>query len=203
LSFIYLVYPEMTLLLGDISRNRMAIDDTDRTDKRIWAGLARYWYSKASEKSPTAGIFYHHLAILSPNALQQLFSYSKSLCVQAPYPETQDSILTVFNKDKHGMPLFDRAILKAHKILFTGKEMENFGLVLKEVLDQFDAQIEMVTFNIAIVNITAMLGFGSKEALLMKAISPENENGVSADQSLIESFKNAQLLNSRNSSTER
>ncbi len=98
------MYPVMTLLLeecpafedvwierlGDIFRYRMAIEDTDRTDRRAWAGMARYWYSKASNKSPTAGIFYHHLAILAPNALQQLFYSSKSLCVEAPYPKTQE-----------------------------------------------------------------------------------------------------------------
>ena len=58
--------------LGDIFRYRMAIEDTDRTDRRAWAGMARYWYSKASNKSPTAGIFYHHLAILH----QMLFNSS-------------------------------------------------------------------------------------------------------------------------------
>jgi hypothetical protein len=71
LSVVYLVYPVMTLLfeecpafedvwierLGDISRYRMAIENTDRIDKRIWVGMPRYWYSKASEKYPTAGIF--------------------------------------------------------------------------------------------------------------------------------------------------
>jgi hypothetical protein len=129
----------------------MAIEDTDRTDRRVWVGMARYWYSKASDKSPTAGIFYHHLAILAPNALQQLFYCSKSLCIEAPYPKAQEPIFAVLNKDKYGLPLFDTAILKAHKILFTSKEKENFGPALKEVLDQFDAQIERVTFNIAIV----------------------------------------------------
>jgi hypothetical protein len=210
LSFIYLAYPVMTLLfeecpafedvwierLGDISRYRMAIEDTDRTDRKTWAGVAHYWYSKASNKSPTTGRFYHHLAILTPNALQQLFYYLKSLCVKAPYPKTQESTFAILDKDKHGLPPLDTAFLKAHRILFTGKEKENFGLVVKEVLGQFDAQIERVTFNIAIINIIAMLGFGSKGSLLIKAISSKNKNGGFKEQSLwTESFENAQLLN--------
>jgi hypothetical protein len=210
LSFIYLAYPVMTLLfeecpafedvwierLGDISRYRMAIEETDRTDRETWAGVTRDCYSKASNKSPTTGRFYHHLAILTPNALQQLFYYLKSLCVEAPYPKTQESIFAILDKDKHGLPPLDTAFLKAHRILFTGKEKENFGLVVKEVLGQFDAQIERVTSDIAIINIIAILGFGSKRSLLMKVISSKNKNGGFEEQSLwTESFENAQLLN--------
>jgi hypothetical protein len=39
-----------------------------------------------------------------------------------------------------------------------------------------DTQIERVTFNIAIINIIAMLEFGSKGSLLIKAISSQNKN---------------------------
>ena len=111
LAFIYLAYSMMALLyetvpafedtwiecLGDLGRYRMAIEDDDIRDREVWTGVARHWYSKASDKAPTTGRLYHHLAILArPNALQQLFYYSKSLCVVIPFTSARESILTLF-----------------------------------------------------------------------------------------------------------
>ena len=73
------------------------IEDDDIRDREVWTGVARHWYSKASDKAPTTGRLYHHLAILArPNALQQLFYYSKSLCVVIPFTSARESILTLF-----------------------------------------------------------------------------------------------------------
>jgi hypothetical protein len=92
LAFIYLAYSMMALLyetvpafedtwiecLGDLGRYRMAIEDDDIRDREVWTGVARHWYSKASDKAPTTGRLYHYLAILArPNTLQQLFYYAK------------------------------------------------------------------------------------------------------------------------------
>jgi hypothetical protein len=69
--------------LGDLGRYRMVIGIRDRD---VWTGVAMYWYSKASDSAPSAGCLYHHLAILArPNALLQLFHYTKSLCVAVPF----------------------------------------------------------------------------------------------------------------------
>jgi hypothetical protein len=91
LAFIYLAYSMMALLyetvptfedtwiecIGDLARYRMAIEDDDIQDREIWTGVSRQWYSKASNKAPTTGRLYHHLAILArPNALQQLYYYA-------------------------------------------------------------------------------------------------------------------------------
>ena len=99
LSFIYLAYSMMTMLyetvpssedtwiecFGDLGRYRMAIEDDNTKDSEVWAGVARHWYSKSSDKIPTTGRLYHHLTILArPNALQQLFCYAKSLYLVNP-----------------------------------------------------------------------------------------------------------------------
>lgn len=93
-AFIYLAYSMMTLLLetvpafedyriecpSDLGRYRMTVKDDDIRDREAWTGIARHWYSKASDKAPTVGHLYHHLAILArPNALKQLLYYTKSL----------------------------------------------------------------------------------------------------------------------------
>ena len=83
--------------LGDLGRYRMAIEDDDICDREVWTGVARHWYSKASDKAPITGRLYHHLAILArPNALQQLFYYAKCLCVVVPFTSPRESILTLF-----------------------------------------------------------------------------------------------------------
>ena len=68
LAFIYIAYSMMALLyetvpgfedtwiecLGDLGRYRMAIEDDDVGDREVWSGVARFWYSKAADKSPRA-----------------------------------------------------------------------------------------------------------------------------------------------------
>jgi hypothetical protein len=227
LAFIYLAYSMMALLyetvpafedtwiecLGDLGRYRMAIEDDDIRDREVWTGVARHWYSKASNSAPTTGRLYHHLAILArPNALQQLFYYAKSLCVVIPFTSARESILTLFdpvlNADNHQglyrLPPLDTSFVKAHGLLFTNKNMEKFEPTVKEFLGLLDNQIGRVTrkfmeqgYHIAIANCVALLGFASKDNVLMKAIASSDVEmaGSPSDhtpQSL--SFTNSQRL---------
>jgi Est1 DNA/RNA binding domain len=229
LAFIYLAYSMMALLyetvpafedtwiecLGDLGRYRMAIEDDDIRDREVWTGVARHWYSKASDKAPTTGRLYHHLAILArPNALQQLFYYAKSLCVVIPFTSARESILTLFdpvlNTENHQgqyrLPPLDTSFVRAHGLLFTNKNMDRFEPTMEEFLGLLDNQIGRVTrkfmeqgYHIAVANSVAMLGFASKENVLMKAISStdvdmEGSPSEHTPQSL-SSFKNAQRLN--------
>ncbi|TVY68922.1 EST/SMG-like protein [Lachnellula suecica] len=239
LAFIYLAYSMMALLyetvpafedtwiecLGDLGRYRMAIEDDDIRDREVWTGVARHWYSKASDKAPTTGRLYHHLAILArPNALQQLFYYAKSLCVAVPFTSARESILTLFepvlNSDNaHGqyrLPALDTAFVKAHGLLFTNRDMHKFGLTVQEFLDLLDNQIGRVTrkfmeqgYHIAVANSVALLSFASKDNLLMKALASSGNDGedvkMSGDSSdippqIMTTFKNAQHLS--NSTTD-
>jgi hypothetical protein len=112
LAFIYLAYQMMALLyetvsafkdtwieyLGDLGRYRMAIEVEDIRDRETWAGITRSWYVKAADKNPTIGRLYHHLAILArPNALQQLYYYSRSLTCVKLFPIARESILTLLD----------------------------------------------------------------------------------------------------------
>ncbi|TVY25709.1 EST/SMG-like protein [Lachnellula hyalina] len=235
LAFIYLAYSMMALLyetvpafedtwiecLGDLGRYRMAIEDDDIRDREVWTGVARHWYSKASDKTPTTGRLYHHLAILArPNALQQLFYYSKSLCVAVPFTSARESILTLFepvlNSDNaHGqyrLPPLDTAFVMAHGILFTNRDMHKFESTVKDFLGLLDNQIGRVTrkfmeqgYHIAVANNVAMLSFTSNDNVLMKLISQSTKDGECPDVSMeggipdvsaqsMAYFKNAQHL---------
>jgi len=232
LAFIYLAYSMMALLyetvpafedtwiecLGDLGRYRMAIEDDDIRDREVWTGVARHWYSKASNKSPTTGRLYHHLAILArPNALQQLFYYSKSLGVSTSFVSARESILTLFDpvlntdngQTQYRLPPLDTAFVKAHALLFTNKEIETrFEPAMNQFLSLLDNQIGRVTrkfmeqgYQIAIANSVALLGFASKDNLLMCAISSSTKDdsdvqmeGTSPNEPPL-SFTNAQRLN--------
>lgn len=155
LTFIYLAYSMMALLyetvpafedtwiecLGDLGRYRMAIEDEDIRDREIWTAVSRYWYSKASDKAPTTGRLHHHLAILArPNAVQQLFYYTKSLCVAIPFKSARDSILTLFdpilNGTQNRLQPVDLAFVKAHGILFITSNTDEKEKTLPKPLDE-------------------------------------------------------------------
>jgi hypothetical protein len=234
LAFIYLAYTMMALLyetvpafedtwiecLGDLARYRMAIEEDDARDREVWTGVARQWYSKASDKSPTTGRLYHHLAILArPNALQQLFYYSKSLCVVVPFVSARESILTLFEpvlnadngRGQYRLPPLDTAFVRAHGLMFTGRTPEKFEPAVNDFLGLLDNQIGRVTrkfmeqgYYIAVSNIVAMLGFASKENVIMQAIEvskkeealveKKSESSLEPSTTSMKSFENAQNL---------
>lgn len=205
LTFIYLAYSMMALLyetvpafedtwiecLGDLGRYRMAIEDDDIRDREIWTGVSRHWYSKASDKAPTTGRLYHHLAILArPNAVQQLYYYTKSLCVAIPFKSARDSILTLFDPIMNGtqtrLGAIDLCYVKAHGILFiisnTDEKEKPFPKPIDELLPEFaksrdecltllDNHIARTTRSwmepgsfIAISNSNALLEYGKNQA---------------------------------------
>ncbi|KAG0126475.1 hypothetical protein HOY82DRAFT_491739 [Tuber indicum] len=197
LTFIYLAYSMMALLyetvpafentwvecLGDLGRYRMAIEDDDVRDRDVWAGVARFWYSKATDKTPYVGRLFHHLAILArPNVLQQLFYYCKSLAVAQPFYPARESILTLFDpifspehviKNHH----VDAGFIKLHGINFTHIDLEKFDDALFDYLDNLDKNIGKIESDwkvsgayIAICNITGLSQYGAKESLLRLAL---------------------------------
>ncbi|RFU26395.1 hypothetical protein B7463_g9949, partial [Scytalidium lignicola] len=214
LFFIYLAYSMMALLyetvpafedtwiecLGDLGRYRMAIEDDDIRDREVWTGVARHWYSKASDRAPTTGRLYHHLAILArPNAIQQLFYYSKSLCVKVPFISARESIMTLFEPllntegthNQYRLSPLDTAFVTAHGILFTRTQTERFDAVAKEFLEMLDSHIGRVTRKfmeqgpqIAISNCVQLLDFASKENKVMKAMSTssDTDEDISMDE---------------------
>lgn len=164
LSFLYLAYSMMALLFetvpafqdtwieccGDLARYRMAIEDDDVRHREVWANVSRYWYSKASDKAPTTGRLYHHLAILArPNALQQLYYYAKSLCVPIPFLSAKESIMTLFdpilNGNSHRLDPIDAAFVCAHGILFSGKSQECLEESIDDFLKLLDSHIGRTT----------------------------------------------------------
>ncbi|KAF4480630.1 Telomerase-binding protein EST1A [Colletotrichum fructicola Nara gc5] len=196
LTFIYLAYSMMALLyetvptfedtwiecLGDLGRYRMAIEDDDLKDREVWTSVSRHWYSKASDKAPTTGRLYHHLAILArPNALQQLFYYAKSLCVPIPFLSARESIMTLFEPHLNGSPTrlqeIDAAFVRAHGILFSGRNQEQFAPSVDEFIGSLDNHIGRTTrrwmegaYYIGIALGCSLLEYGSESNVIMRTI---------------------------------
>ncbi|KAF4978766.1 hypothetical protein FZEAL_4911 [Fusarium zealandicum] len=197
LTFLYLAYSMMALLyetvpafedtwiecLGDLGRYRMAIEDDDIRDREVWTSVSRHWYSKASDKSPTTGRLYHHLAILArPNALQQLYYYAKSLCVPIPFSSAKESIMTLFDPVLSNTPTrlvpIDAAFVRVHGILFSGKNKDVLQASMDEFIEQLDNYIGRSTkrwlesgYYIGISLGCSLLGYGTDSNVLMRATS--------------------------------
>ena len=201
LAFIYIAYSMMALLyetvstfedtwiecLGDLARYRMAIEDDDIRDREVWSGVARFWYSKAADKSPNVGRLYHHLAILArPSSLQQLSLYAKSLTCVAPFESARGSIMMLFapilhDKDSvhHRSSSLENVFIKAHGILFTGGPLDEFDDAVQQLKNGLlDNYIGRVTAKFreqgvcaAVANIAALFEYGAlKQRGLHKSV---------------------------------
>lgn len=206
LSFIYIAYSMMALLmesvpsfvdtwiecLGDLARYRMAVEEIDLGDREIWAGVARYWYLIAADKSPNVGRIQHHLAVLArPRILEQLFFYTKSLVCVQPFLNTRESIVLLFN------PLLDSpegrhtkmipSFVKAHATLFGRRSILSFLHYSREFLMQLSNQVGRAGgrwrdqgVHIASINFAALLEYGQADGVFMKSfmntleMSPES-----------------------------
>ena len=191
LAFIYIAYSMVALLyetvstfedtwiecLGDLGRYRMAIEDDDIRDREIWSGVARFWYSKAADKTPGVGRLYHHLAILArPYTLQQLSLYTKSLTCESPFESARGSIMTLFTPILNGKESayhrpssFETIFIKTHGILFSGRPPDEFHSTVGQLIDGgiLDNYIGRVTAKfkeqgvfVAVANIAALFEYG-------------------------------------------
>ncbi|KAK3693628.1 hypothetical protein B0T22DRAFT_45602 [Podospora appendiculata] len=234
LTFIYLAYSMMALLyetvpafedtwiecLGDLGRYRMAIEDDDIRDREVWTAVSRHWYSKASDKAPTTGRLYHHLAILArPTALQQLFYYTKSLCVAIPFGSARESIMTLFepimgpnsNQQSRLAPT-ELAFVRTHGIMFSKKSTEKLESSMDEFLGSLDNHIGRSTrrwlepgYYIGISNCCAIVGYGNENNPVFNAIrqirvdEPQDQlmAGSEIDESTPKDLSNALRLANR------
>lgn len=202
LTFIYIAYSMMALLyetvpafedtwiecLGDLGRYRMAIEDDDIRDRETWTAVSRYWYSKASDKLPTTGRLYHHLAILArPNALQQTYYYTKSLCVPIPFLSARESVMTLFDPVLSSSPprleLIDLAFVRILAIFFSGKEKHELAPAAEQFLTLLDGHIARTTkswleagYYMGISITCSLFGFGSDSNVLKYAITPKRSD---------------------------
>jgi hypothetical protein len=168
----------------------MAIEDRDLQDREVWSGAARYWYHKAADKSPNIGRIQHHLAVLArPNALQQLFYYTRALCSVVPFQIAKESILTLFNPILEDTMIvigrssqMDTSLIKAHGIFFKKLQLDEFERYSNEFLSLLGNNIDTTKWQergvwIASANSYCILSstFGDATLLATIGILPDQE----------------------------
>jgi hypothetical protein len=179
LAFTYIAYSMMALLyetvptfedtwiecLGDLGRYRMAVEADDPLDREIWSGVARFWYTKATDNNPGTGRLYHRLATLSRQySLQQLSLYTLSLTCLHPFEGARESIKTIFNpilNDKAPVnprsSSFETVFLKAHGLLFSGVSATQYEAAVHQIEEGLlDNYIGLVTSKFKELGVCAM-----------------------------------------------
>ena len=186
-SFIYMAYQMMSLLyetvptvqetwiecLGDLSRYRMAVEEEDPRDREVWAGVARFWYSKAADRMPNTGRLYHHLAILArPNNIQQLYLYSRALTSTQAFLSARESIQILFDPVlKDTSSDIDVSFIKAHALLFhhrfdeVQEPMTRFHDLLNTQIGVSHIKWREPGVHLAVSNIAALFGYGAYQHL--------------------------------------
>lgn len=109
ISFVYPAYQMMTLLyetvpslentwmgfLRDFSPFMAAVEGPG--DREVWTGVAEEWASKIPDLMPNRGELYHHMALLAkPNALKQVYFYSRSLISVDLFLSARESTRSLF-----------------------------------------------------------------------------------------------------------
>lgn len=76
------------------------MEDGHFENREAWTSTTRQWYSEASHRCPSIGRLYHGLATCAKaNTLEQLFFYTKSLCVRVPFIDAWGSLATFFEQN--------------------------------------------------------------------------------------------------------
>ena len=188
LAFIYIAYSMMALLyetvttfedtwiecLGDLGRYRMAIEDDEAKDNENWSNVARFWYDKASDKSPNVGRLYHHLAILArPFTLEQLSLYTRSLTCVTPFESAKGSIMTHFNpiinsreSTVHWSSSLEATFMQAYAIIFKRDLVDTLYRSGRTI-----AMSGQIGVFVAVANVAALFRYGKAKRRILKPIN--------------------------------
>ncbi|KAK6840949.1 hypothetical protein PG987_001809 [Apiospora arundinis] len=192
--------------LGGLGRYRMAIEDDDLRDREVWTSVSQRWYSKASDVVPYTGRLYHHLAILArPNALKQLFYYSKALSASEPFESAWDSIMTLFDPllgsgtQRSRLLPIDFAFVKAQGIMLSGKRGDECQTSVTGFLGNLDNHTSRTTRNwmesgyyIGISNCCALLCWGKESSSsIYETVRTRRKSGSRKEDD--EQYKNREI----------
>ncbi|KAJ5794815.1 DNA/RNA-binding domain E.t1.c1-type [Penicillium paradoxum] len=202
LDFIYLSYSMMTLLLesvpdfketwieclGDLARYRMAVEEYDKKDRELWAGVSRYWYNQDAGGSTSNGRIQHHLAVLArPDVLQQFFHYTKALVSVSPFPNALHGmkqlvapLLSLPTQEETWVTSF----VTTHSALFMQPpaSAEDFAARANGFLAKLRMEINRIGRNsqqgvqMTSCNICAIFQYGSQDGVMEKDFTLKSQN---------------------------
>ncbi|KAJ5836609.1 DNA/RNA-binding domain E.t1.c1-type [Penicillium robsamsonii] len=206
LDFIYLSYSMITLLLesvsyfketwieclGDLARYRMAVEELDKKDRELWAGVSRYWYNQDADQSPENGRIQHHLAVLArPDILQQFFHYTKALISVRAFPNALES-MTQLVTPWMNVPAQNQTLITSfvttHGALFMQAPVEEFVSRANVFLATLRKDISRVSrhgqqgVQLTSCNIAAIFQYGSKNGVMETDFTVKLRNPTAEDR---------------------
>ncbi|PSK35018.1 hypothetical protein B9Z65_1601 [Elsinoe australis] len=192
-----------TECLGDLARYRMAIENHSVSVREVWTDVARYWYSKASDRQPMVGRLYHHLGILArPNLPQQLFFYTKSLCCVQPFNNARHSIKAVFEAanqapaqkstdKKVDTQMLDNSFVRMHNQLYDARSLtetrvgiDEYLTLLRDSFPQSDKKWKQYGVLLAVSNMAACFSYGAHENSLRRSMEQKTFNSSKSTSSV-------------------
>lgn len=187
LTFMYEAYYMLTLILetvpryeqvwmeclGDLARCRMRLELGDLSEYGLWAGIARYWYNKAADKTPNQGRIQHHLAVLAQTDIfLQLFLYTKSITSVLPFTPARERFLPFCGSKPNQDPVA-MAFVNAHGLIFT-RGVTNESIIssshflsnLENHIGRIGSTFRLRGVHIMCSNFAAMFAYGQTDAIL-------------------------------------
>jgi hypothetical protein len=187
-TFIYIAYSSLTSLLenvsvfretwmdflGDLAQFGMDFKESEM-DCKVWAGIARDWYSQVSDQSPKIGRIQYRLAMIAwPDFLKQLFLLMKALITVFPFPDARDGIewlFTHFEKKVLHQDEIITAFIATHRALFMQSPPGEFITLRNRFLAllQRDTRLlltEQEVVYIVSCNIASVLQYGEPDAVI-------------------------------------
>lgn len=180
-----------------------ALNDWDLEEQETWREMAREWYALGLAENPGTGRLQHHLALLSKgDELRALYHYSKSLTTAHPYLSTRESILPLFEEEHQARRTQSdvtqqELFVHLHGMLFTKISLDDFDECLERFLERLrqeawalnKARGDTTTTTthledtpvfgdrewcmLGIINIAALLQYGTEDGVLRKLMTPE------------------------------
>ncbi|KAJ6045439.1 uncharacterized protein N7446_012303 [Penicillium canescens] len=168
--------------LGDLALYRAVVEKSDRKD---WEAIPRYWYQKAADRNPDSGQLQHRLAACSrSDPLKALFYLTKALISVQPFPHSRVTVGRFFDRwDTLALQhnTMATSFIAAHYVLLTGDPdgqfmtlANGFLSLLPSYIQKYDYKGQHIVY-IMSCNFASVLRYG--ELAFTTVVFPQSESG--------------------------
>jgi casein kinase I homolog HRR25 len=162
--------------LGHLSHARMVVSGS--SEKVIYRGLARDWFTKAADLNPNAGYLQYYISCTAyPDVLCQLFYFYKAMASVQPFAQACEDTLKLFGdlesvESRENDTLVLKRFIEVHKALFIRESPSTLNKPAQQFLGQLcrHAELSEHLFHdqgvwIATINFAAIFGPGNPLSL--------------------------------------
>ncbi|KAK2595518.1 hypothetical protein QQS21_006746 [Conoideocrella luteorostrata] len=136
-------------ILIEIARYRVhvAVKTSNADHKKTWIGIMHHWQAEASDMAPATSSVCHRPALIpQPNAVQQLYVYSKTHRALFVFDTTKNGLNVVFNPLLGPTPTSSQVLgagrCDVDAILSPKKDVDQSERWMAQILDLLDRVVE-------------------------------------------------------------